>query len=86
MFYVYIIESSVTAKWYYGYTERNPLERLKEHNYNHHHYTANKGPWDLIFVRQFDNKNEALLFEKKLKSVRNKDFIKREYFQFFIER
>jgi len=86
MFYVYIIASLTTPAWYYGFTERNPEERLKEHNGNHHHYTANKGPWELIFMRRFENKKDALSFEKKLKSFRNKEFIAREYAQYFIKR
>jgi predicted GIY-YIG superfamily endonuclease len=44
MFYVYIIESIATLSWYYGSTERDPVERLVEHNGNHHHFTANKVP------------------------------------------
>jgi len=32
MFYVYIIESECTSKWYYGSTKRTPAERLLEHN------------------------------------------------------
>ena len=86
MYYVYILESLKTLYWYYGFTERRPEERLIEHNGNHHHYTANKGPWVLIFVRQFDNKKEALVFEKKLKLLRNKEFIRKEYQQYFINR
>ena len=48
---------------------------LIEHNGNRHHFTANKGPWKLIFVRAFDNKSDALKFERKLKSLRNKKYI-----------
>jgi putative endonuclease len=84
MFYVYIIESQKTFFWYYGFTERKPEERLAEHNGNHHHYTANKGPWVLIFLRTFKIRKDALAFEKKLKSLRNKSFIKREYSLYFI--
>jgi putative endonuclease len=84
MFFVYIIESIATARWYYGFTERNPVERLIEHNGNHHHFTANKGPWKLIFVRTHENKSQALTFEKKLKSLRNKKFIREEFAEFFL--
>jgi len=82
MYYVYIIESKMSGKWYYGYTER-PQERLKEHNGNHHHYTANKGPWFIIFLKGFEKQTEAILFERKLKALRNKEFIKREHKEFF---
>ena len=85
MFYVYIIESLATLTWYYSFTERNPEERLIEHNGNHHHFTANKGPWKLIFVRSFEMKTHALLFERKLKSLHNKDFIRAEFSQHFLK-
>jgi len=84
MFNVYIIESESTSKWYYGSTERNPAEGLIEHNGNHRHFTANKGPWKLIFIRNFETKNDALNFEKKLKSLRNKKFIRAEFLQYFL--
>ena len=85
MYYVYIIESESNSKWYYGFTER-PEERVKEHNGKHHHFTADKGPWKLIFLRKFVYKHDALSFEKKLKSLRNKDFILREYAEYFLTR
>jgi putative endonuclease len=85
MFYVYIIESGATLFWYYGFMERNSVERLIEHNGNHHHFTANKGPWKLIFVRNFENKADALKFEKKLKSLRDKKFIQAEFSEYFLK-
>jgi putative endonuclease len=85
MFYVYIIESIANLKWYYGFTERLSA-RLQEHNSNNHHYTAHKGPWELIFLREFDNKKDALVFEKKLKSLRNKEFISKMYVNYFLKR
>jgi len=86
MFYVYIIESVANLKWYYGFTQRHPIERLYEHNGNHHHFTANKGPWALIFIRAFETKKDAISFEKNLKSIRNKQFITRQYSEYFIKR
>ena len=86
MCFVYIIESQTTFSWYYGFTESKPDERLTEHNGNHRHYTANKGPWVLIFFREFEEERDALAFEKKLKSLRNKTFITREYCSYFLRR
>jgi predicted GIY-YIG superfamily endonuclease len=62
-----------------------PVERLIEHNGNHHHFTAHKGPWKLIFVRNFEHKADALKFEKKLKSLRNKKFIQAEFSEYFLK-
>jgi putative endonuclease len=83
MHYVYIIASDSTDKWYYGYTERIE-ERIIEHNYNHTHFTGGKGRWRLIFKRGFENKTEALQFEKELKKLRNKNYIKKQYAQYFV--
>ncbi len=83
MFYVYIIESVTSSKWYYGFTERDPGQRVIEHNGNHHHFAANKGPWKLIFARSFEDRSDALKFERKLKSLRNKKFIRTEFAEFY---
>jgi putative endonuclease len=84
MFHVYIIESESTGKWYYGCTERL-TERIHDHNTNHPHYTGGKGPWKLIFRRSFADKSEALAFEKKLKGLRNKEYIKRAFPEYFLK-
>ncbi len=83
MFYVYIIESETTGKWYYGYTERLE-ERIKEHNFNNGHFTGNAGPWKLIFKRNFTNKTDALAFEKLLKKSKNKTYLLRTYAVYFL--
>ena len=57
MFSVYIIESEVILVWYYGFTERNLVERLVEHNINHH-FTDNMGPWKLIEIPSNVSKNK----------------------------
>ena len=82
-YYTYIIESSVKKKWYIGYT--NDIERrLVEHNSEQNKSTKGKGPWKLILLRIFDNNLDANRFELKLKKLRNKEFIKTEYSDFFI--
>jgi putative endonuclease len=84
MLNVYIIESIATLKWYFGLTDRTSKDRLAEHNGNHHYFTANKGPWKLIFVRSLENKTDAMGFEKRLKSLRNKIFIRKEFPRYFL--
>ena len=83
-YYTYIIESSVNKKWYIGHT--NDIERrLPEHNSGQNKSTKGKGPWRLIFLSSFNNNLDANKFELKLKKIRNKDFIKTEYSEFFIK-
>ncbi len=55
-----------------------------EHNTGQTKSTKNKGPWKLIFKRPFDTKLEANKFELELKKLKNKEYIKYKYQQFFI--
>jgi putative endonuclease len=66
--YVYILESLADGKWYYGFSE-NIDQRFDDHQTNRAKYTRFKGPWKLIFKREFSNKSEALQFEKYFTEV-----------------
>jgi putative endonuclease len=81
--FVYIIESSSSGKWYYGYTT-NPEKRVDFHNQGLNVSTRNNGPWRMIFLQQFQSKKEALQFELHLKKSKNKDFIRRAYAKSFL--
>ena len=83
IYYTYIIESTANSRWYIGHT--NDIDRrLIEHNLDQNKSTKNKGPWMLIFLKQFDTNLEANRFELNLKKLRNKDYIKNEYSEFFL--
>lgn len=79
----YILESSTSGLWYYGHSA-NVEERLYQHNAGKNKSTRNKGPWKLIFIREFENKLEANRFELYLKKLKNKGYIKKEYKQYFL--
>jgi putative endonuclease len=83
MFAVNILGSLTSGKWYYGSSGRL-AERIIDHNTNHHHYTGGKGPWKLIFRRSFDDLSSALAFEKELKKLRNKNYIKEKFKEYFL--
>ena len=83
IFYTYIIESLKNHNWYIGHTN-NINRRLDEHNSGQNKSTVNKGPWKLIFLMDFETNVEANRFEIKLKKIRNKDFIRKEYSDFFL--
>ena len=74
MYYVYIIKSQIHDIFYKGSTS-DYERRLTEHNENKNEYTKAKGPWQLIFVQEFETKGEALIQEKKLKRC-NKDYLR----------
>ena len=83
MYYVYIIQSELSGNWYYG-SSQDPQVRLSQHNANTNLSTRKKGPWKLIFIRPFMDKNEAMQFERQLKKWRNKIFIQQRFKEFFI--
>ena len=71
MFYTYIIFSPLKDKYYIGASE-NPIERLKKHNSNHKGFTNQANDWEILFIKQFELKDEAFTFEKKIKSWKSR--------------
>jgi len=75
MYYVYIIKSRKDKKFYTGIT--NNLERrLKEHNQGKKstRSTKNRGPFDLVYFEEVDNRLLARKREKYLKSGIGREF------------
>jgi putative endonuclease len=82
-YYVYIIRSLASGKFYIGFSE-DLRERIKSHNANKNLSTKNRGPWKLIFYEAYLNKYDALRREKYLKSTKGRTTIKsmlREYLE-----
>ena len=77
MYYVYFIRSqNFTEQTYIGYTN-NLKRRLNEHNFGYSAFTEKFKPWELIFFAAFNNENQALNFEKYLKSGSGREFLKK---------
>ena len=74
MYYTYIIESESSGKLYIGQTQ-DLVERLQRHNFKRNVSTKNRGPWKMIFHKEFKTRTEAIIFEKKLKSLKNKEYL-----------
>jgi len=80
MFWVYQIQNK-EGKKYIGSTE-NLEERLKMHNdtslekSKFHRTTYKKGPWSLIFYKQFQTRQEVLEFERFLKTGKGREYLK----------
>ncbi len=72
-FFFYIIYS-VQADVYYKGISAQPYARLQQHNSNRSRYTANKGPWNLVYLEKFGSKTDALHYEKKAKRF-NRDYL-----------
>lgn len=75
MYFVYVIKNTEN-KLYKGYTS-NLTKRLHEHNFGgkHNAYTKGKGPWTLVYFERVENKKEALIREKFLKSGQGREYI-----------
>lgn len=72
---VYILASSKTEKLYKGHTS-NLIERFKSHNaLSEKGWTIRYRPWSVVFVRFFKTKNEAMCFEKYLKTGVGREWI-----------
>ena len=75
MFIVYVLYSDISQKHYTGFTS-NLGERLKSHNELGKDWTARYRPWRLVFQKEFNEKQEAMVYEKWLKTGVGRSFIK----------
>ena len=76
---VYIIRSNVDgARHYVGIT--NDIDaRLDWHNHGPSGYSIQYRPWSLVVALQFPTEQEAVRFEKYLKSGSGRAFAKRHF-------
>lgn len=75
MFFVYILQSEKSGKYYTGHTNNIDV-RLNEHNSNLSFSTKNKGPWKLVYAEEFATRSEAMKREKFLKSGKGRELLK----------
>ena len=72
---VYILYSEKFNKHYTGYSS-NLAARLFSHNDMGHGWTAKYRPWKLLYTKDFATKQEAMIYEKWLKTGVGRDYIK----------
>ena len=81
MNYVYVLENGKNQR-YTGQTE-NLENRLEMHNNTSlvkacfHRTTYKKGPWKIIFTKEFSTRIEALKFEHFLKTGKGRQWLER---------
>lgn len=66
MYYVYLLFSNSTSKYYIGSTE-DLKRRFAEHNELKNIATKSGAPWSLEYYEAYKTKEAALLREQKLK-------------------
>jgi putative endonuclease len=72
---VYVLKSRIDGRLYKGMTE-NLERRLFEHNSGNQKSTKAFKPWDLVYSKEFDTRDEARNYEKYLKSGVGREFLK----------
>jgi putative endonuclease len=72
MYTVYIIESELTGRWYYGHTD-DLAERLLRHNGDRSKATKGRGPWKVVATKEFPSRGEAMAFEHLLKRCKRRE-------------
>jgi len=73
-YFTYILFSDRLNKFYVGHT--NDLERrLNEHNSGFSKSTKSGLSWKLVYSKSFSSKSEAYAFERKIKSMKSRNFI-----------
>ena len=74
-YYVYLLQSLKSKKWYTGYTA-DLRKRFIEHQNNKSTYTKGRGPFKLIYYEASLHQEDAKAREKYLKSGVGKRYLK----------
>ena len=71
--YVYILRCADNSL--YTGVATDVKRRLEEHNNGKSRYTANRGPWKMVYLEKMPDKRTALIRERQLKRC-NSNYIK----------
>lgn len=82
-YYVYLLKSLKTHRWYTGYTG-DLKKRLSEHNKGYNFSTKLNKPFKLIYYEACLNEEDAKAREKFLKSGPGKKFLKNRLKRFLL--
>lgn len=66
MYYVYLLQSQKTSKYYVGFSS-NLKRRLQSHNSGNSKVTKPDLPWRLVYYEAYSTEQAARLRERKLK-------------------
>ena len=74
-YYLYILRSQVRETYYTGVSD-SPERRHHFHNHDGKGYTVRFRPWDLVYTRDFESKQEALEAERVVKGWKSRKMIR----------
>lgn len=75
MFFVYVLQSLRNNKRYVGFTRKDPLARLEQHNHKCNTWTRQNGPFKMLFTESYSDQSNALRRERFLKSGQGRKYI-----------
>ena len=73
-YYVYILYSPSKDRYYIGQTQ-DIEDRILRHNTGRSKSTKYGIPWNLVYIKEFGTRSEAMIYENKLKSEKSKKYI-----------
>ena len=73
-YFLYILYSESIDRYYTGISH-DPEMRLHYHNNSDKGWTHRGRPWKLVFTNEFENKSDALKWERKLKRIKKRFII-----------
>jgi putative endonuclease len=76
MFFVYILRSESTGRFYIGQTQ-DLNERLAYHNASYSKSLKHRGPWELVHTESFPTRSAAVRRERQIKSWKDHAMIER---------
>ena len=71
-YFVYILYSESSDKYYVGHTGDILDERIRKHNSNHTGFTGRSNDWKLVYKELCPNKAAALKRELEIKSWKSR--------------
>lgn len=71
MIVVYVLESMTNKRYYIGQTQ-DIAQRLDRHNSCRNRSTRANRPWCVKYTREFANRDDAVSFERYLKSLKKR--------------
>ena len=74
-YYVYILYSEKLNIFYKGFST-DVEKRLAYHLNSDFKYTSQTRDWKIVYVKEFENKRDALIEEKRLKKLNRKSIEK----------
>jgi len=74
MYWIYIMKSLSTGRYYVGYTG-NLEDRLQRHNEGRSVSTKAAGPWRCVYTEEFKGRAEAIRREKEIKNKKKRGYI-----------